>query len=284
MKLRALVLCLALAGCIGSTKVEHGQRYTPEDTRYEPYFDNVHQQQVSQAGWADEKKAARKPLLDVLTLPPNATDDAIVNATRTRAKSNGGGGKLDLASAHVTPVGNGDPPLFSAVEESVRLELDRARKRRATTDKLEELAKKGEELKRMADREYENRGAEKADQKRTDQRLELRKELGASITVMRDMEKDASKDAQSGQDFLEDIGDAIEAKDAQPKKSPRESKPLPPPPPTVTASAAPPPPEKPEKPAKKKPAAKPAQTSAPTPPPDKPAPKPPPPPDDVFNP
>ena len=284
-----LVFALATTGCdlfVGSTKVAHGQRYQSDDQRFDPYFDAVHQQQVTAAGWPDEKKAARKPLIDALTLPPNATDDAIVTATRTRAKSNNGGGKLDVATAHVTPVGSGDPPLFAAVEESVRLELDRARKRRATATQLEELAKKGEDHKRTADREYENRGAEKADQKKTDKRLELHRELGAAITVMRDLGSDANKDAQSGQDFLEDIGDAIEAKDPQPKKRPRESKPLPPAPPPPTTAVAPPPPPpdpKPAKPTKKPsaPAAKPATTSAPPP---APAEKPKPPPDDVFNP
>ena len=279
MKRAAFVLAIALAvgGCDlfgSSTKVAHGQRYQSDDARFDPYFDSVHQQQVAAAGWPDEKKAARKPLIDTLTLPPNATDDAIVTATRTRAKS---GGKLDLASAHVTPVGTGDPPLFAAVEESVRLELDRARKRRAAASQLEELAKKGEENKRTADREYENRGAEKADQKKSDQKMELRRELGAAVTAMRDLADEANRDAQSGQDFLEDIGDAIEG---QPKTRP--SKPLPQASPSPPMGAAPLPAEaKPSKPAK---ASKPSSAPASKPASAAPADKPKPPPDDVFNP
>ena len=53
--------------------------------------------------------------------------------------------------------------VIAAVEETVRLELDRARKMKATSEKLEEMSKHGEELKKTADHEYENRGADKAD-------------------------------------------------------------------------------------------------------------------------
>ncbi|MDB4947261.1 MAG: hypothetical protein JWP97_6795 [Labilithrix sp.] len=273
------------SGCdafLGSTKVGHAQLYQSDDPRFDPYFDSVHQQQVAAAAWPDEKKAARKPLVAVLTLPPNANDDQIIGATRERAKKlEGGGGRLDVASAKVTAIGTADGPLFAAVEDSVRLELDRARKRRAQQEKLEELARHGEELKRTADREWENRGAEKADQKKSDKRLELRRELGASIKAMRALASDASKDAQDGQVFLEDIGDAIEAKDAPPRGAKRTPKPLPPPaPPPPPKAEEPPPPAKPAKPARpeKKPAPPPAARPAEAPPP---KPKPP---EDVFTP
>lgn len=285
----------ASSGCdafLGSTKVGHSQLFQSDDARFDPYFENVHQAQVAAAAWPDEKKAARKPLVNVLTLPPNATDDAIVNATRERAKKlEGGGGKLDVASAKVTASGASDGPLFAAVEESVRLELERARKRLAQQAKLEELSRHGEELKRTADKEWENRGAEKADQKKSDKRLELRRELNASIKAMKALASDANHDAQSGQDFLEDIGDAIEAKDAPPKGKKREPKPLPPPPPPTPAkSEEPPPPSrpttKPARPVGKPAAPAPAPASkpdAPTPAPAAPKPKPAQP-DDVFNP
>jgi hypothetical protein len=280
----AVVLALG-GGCnLSSSRIEHGQRYQSDDGRYDPYFDSVHQQQVAAAAWPDEKKGARKPLLDTLTLAPSANDDTIVSATRTRAKKlAGGGGRLDLATAKVTPVGASDPPLFAAVEETVRLELDRARKLRATADKLEEMAKHGEELKKGADKEYENRGAEKADEKKTAKRNEIRRELGGSVSALRSLARDANKEARGAQDFLEDLGDAIEAKDAPPRRrGERESKPLPPPPPPK----AEPKPEEPKKEEPKKPA-KPKSEEPRRRPVEKPAEKPaekPKPPDEVFNP
>jgi hypothetical protein len=301
-------LAAALAVLVGSatpacelfatSKIEHGQRYQSDDQRFDPYFDGVHQQQVGAAAWPDEKKAARRPLVNALALTPDASDDTIVTATRTRAKKlGGGGGKLDVATAHVTPVGGaGDPPLFAAVEESVRLELDRARKLRSASDKLEEMAKHGEELKKTADREYENRGAEKADEKKSEKRGEIRRELGGAVSACRDLARDANRNARDAQDFLEDLGEAIEAKDAPARRrGDRESKPLPPPPPKVEPKVEEPKKEEPVKPAKpkpeaKKPAPKPVEKPAEKPaekPPEKPAEKPkppPPPPDEVFNP
>ena len=305
-----ILVCGTAPGCdlfVGSSKVAHGQRYQSDDQRFDPYFDSVHQQQVAAAAWPDERKAARRPLVNALALTPGASDDTIVAATRTRAKKLGaGGGKLDVATAHVTPVGGaGDGVLFAAVEETVRLELDRARKLRATSDKLDEMAKHGEELKKAADHEYENRGAEKADEKKSEKRNEIRHELGGSVSAMRDLAHEANKNAKDAQDFLEDIGDAIEAKDAPATRSRnRESKPLPPvPPPKVEPPKVEEPPKiepkptKPTKPEAKKPAVKPAERPAekPAEKPEKPAEKPvekptekpkppPPPPDEVFNP
>ena len=279
-----IALCVVLAGTtaigcnLSSSRVAHGQRYQSEDARYDPYFDAVHQQQVAAAAWADEKKAARRPLLNALGLTPGADEDTVLSATRARAKkiAGGGGGKLDLASAHVTPVGASDPPLFSAVEEAARLELDRARKLRASADKLEEMAKRGEELKKSADHEYENRGAEKADEKKSDKRNEIRRELGGSVTACRRLGRDANTDAQAAQDFLQDLGEAIEAKDApRRRRGDRPSNPLPPPPPAKVE----PPKEEPRreepKPAKpkpevRKPEVRKPKPEKPAPPPDKP--------------
>lgn len=304
----ALVASLAVSalpaceGFLSSSKMAQGQRYQSGDQSYDPYFESVHQTQVSAAAWPDEKKAARRPLVNALALTPTASDDTLVSATRERIRKQGGGGaKLDLASAHVTPSGTNDGPLYAAVEETVRLELDRARKLKSQSDKLEEMAKHGQTLKESADKEFSNRGAEKADEKKTEKSREIRRELGGAIDACRDLSHDAAKQSRDAQDFLEDLGAALEAKDAPPKsRAGREAKPLPPAPPKVEEKK---PEEKPEekpsklsKPSKPAPAAakpkpapapateKPAPAEKPAAP-EKPAPKPPtPPPDEVFNP
>jgi hypothetical protein len=223
-------------GCelLGSSKVAQGQRYQSEDQRYDPYFDGVYQQQVAAAAWYDDKKAARRSLIGVLALTPSASDDTIVSATRERAKKLGGGGgaKLDLASAHVSAAGGaGDPQLFAAVEELVRLELERARKLKAASEKLEEMSRQGEEHKHTADRDFENRGAEKADDKKTDKRTEIRRELGGAIDATRSLARDASRLAKDAQLFLEDLGSALEAKDTPPRGRGARGEPKAPPPP-----------------------------------------------------
>ena len=291
--LLASLACTALPACDGflsSSKVAQGQRYQSDDPRYDPYFDSVHQAQVAAAAWPDDKKAARRPLVNALSLTPTASDDTIVGATRERVRKAGGGGaKLDLASAHVTPSGTNDGALFAAVEETVRLELDRAHKLKEKSDKLEEMAKHGEALKESADKEFSNRGADKADEKKTDKSRETRRELGGAVDATRSLARDAAKGSREAQDFLEDLGAALEAKDApaRSRSSRGESKPLPPAPPPKAEEKKPEekkPDDKPSKPSKPQaPAAKPKPAEKPTPA-EKPAPKPAPPPDEVFNP
>ena len=276
----------------GSSKVAQGQRYQSEDQHYDPYFESVYQAQLGAAGWPDEKKAARKPLIGVLSLTPSASDETIILAIRERVRKPGGSGaKLDIATSHVTPGGASDSPLFAAVEEAARLELDRARKLKDRADKCDEMLKHGQVLKSAADDEASNRGADKADEKKNEKGREIRRELAGAVDAMRSLSRDAAKLSREGQEFLEDLAAAVEAKErgrdtrgaakplppAQPKaeeKKPEEKKPD----------------EKPSKPSKPgtskpkpAPAEKPAPVEKPAPA-DKPAPKPAPPPDEVFNP
>ena len=175
--LLASLACATLPACdgmFGSSKVAQGQRYQSEDQHYDPYFESVYQAQLGAAGWPDEKKAARKPLIGVLSLTPSASDETIILAIRERVRKPGGSGaKLDIATSHVTPGGASDSPLFAAVEEAARLELDRARKLKDKSEKLEEMAKHGEELKKAADTEASQRGSEKADEKKVEKSREM---------------------------------------------------------------------------------------------------------------
>src|SRR4051812_1144108 len=85
-----------LGGCdlfVGSTKVANGQLYQSGDGRYDAYFAQVHQEQVSSAHWPDNSKAARKPIIVALKLRPGASNSIILAATRERK------GDASLASA-----------------------------------------------------------------------------------------------------------------------------------------------------------------------------------------
>jgi hypothetical protein len=290
LALLASLACSAAPACdlfLGSSRVAQGQLYQADDQRYDPYFDSVHQAQIAAAAWPDEKKAARRPLVNALTLTPGSSDDTVVSATRTRVQKRGGqGAKLDVANAHVTPSpGATDYPLFAAVEETVRLELDRARKLKEKSDKLDEMSKRGEELKSSADKEYENRGADKADEKKTAKSRELRRELGGAVDVTRSLSRDALKRSREAQEFLEDLESALEAKDAPPRgRAGRgEPKPLPPPKAEPPKEEKKPEEVKPSKPAKPAPPPPKSKPPADKPPADKPAPAKPPP-DEVFNP
>lgn len=277
----------------GSSKVAQGQRYQSQDQHYDPYFESVYQAQLAASAWQDEKKAARKPLVNVLSLTPTAADETLILAIRERIRKPGGSGaKLDIATSHVTPGGATDSALFSAVEETARLELDRARKLKEKADKCDEMLKHGQLLKQAADDEASNRGADKADEKKSEKGREIRRELAGAVDAMRSLSRDAAKQSREGQEFLEDLAAALEAKErgrdtrgaakplppAQPKaeeKKPDEKKP----------DDKPSKPSKPTQPGSSKPKPAPAEKPAPADKPapaEKPAPKPPP--DEVFNP
>lgn len=311
----ALVLaaCLAggaaLVGCPPPSKVAQGQRYSSGDNRFDPYFESVHQQQISAAAWPDDRKAARRPLVTALALTPDATEDTILTATRERAKKMGGqGAKLDLTVPRVSASQGAAPDasLFLAVEETARAEQERVKKLKATAEKLEEMAKQGEPLKKDADKDIENAGAQKADDTKMAKRREIRIEIMGAMDALRTLARDASRSAKDDEEFLEDLGGALEARetprrsrggsmgsDRKPAPPPAEAKPAPPPPPP--APPPPPPKEEPKhgkqkpppaspSPPPKKPAAPPAEKPTPPPPAEKPAPPPQKPPDEVFQP
>ncbi|MBX3186448.1 MAG: hypothetical protein KF819_05500 [Labilithrix sp.] len=297
-----LVASVLLVACMES-KVAQGQRFVSGDQKYDPYFENVHQQQVAASTWPDDKKSVRRPLVNALALTPDASDDTIISATRERAKKLGGGGaKLELTGPHVTAQGGAtnDGALFGAVEESVRAEQERARKLRGLMEKLDEMAKQGGELKKDADKAFENRGANKADEKKTESMRQLRHELGAAVDAMKSLARDATKSIKEGDEFLDDLGSALQMKETPKRGRGGGGFKTPAPPGTKPATEEPkkpaPPAEEPKKPAPKaeppkeppRPKPKPAgEKPAEKPPAEKPAEKPPAPkpaPEEVFNP
>lgn len=290
--LASALACATLTSCEGflsSSKMAQGQHYQSGDSRYDPYFDAVHKEQAAAATWPDDKKDARKPLVTALSLTPDASDETVVRRTRERAEKHGGR----------------DTSLAGPYEETRRLEIERGRKLLAAREKLEALAKQGEDLKARADKEYENRGAEKADEKKTQKQREIRRELGGAADVCGSLASKAKKGVREAEDFLDELARAYDASEAAKhgdRKSPFASPPAPPPKPEEK-------PEKPEEPKKhekkdepkkhekkpppvavakpKPPAEKPAEkpeTAEKPEKPEKPAQKPKPPPDEVFNP
>jgi hypothetical protein len=228
--------CVGTTACsgFGSSKVEHGQRYSSGDGRYDGYFENVHQQQAGATHWEDDKKASRRTLVSSLALKSDASDGTLTSATRQRvSKMGGAGARLELGGPRVVR-GSGtgaDNGLFNAVEETARTELDRARRLRAASERYEELAKQGENLKKDADREFENRGAAKADEKKSDKQREIRRELSGAISSMKSLASDARDRAEDIDDFLEDLGHALEGKDSsRPKTAKKRTHQAPPPP------------------------------------------------------
>lgn len=286
--LAGALACATLTSCEGflsSSKMAQGQHYQSGDSRYDPYFDAVHREQAAAASWPDEKKSARKPLVVALSLTPDASDETVVRRTRERAEKHGGR----------------DASLAGPYEETRRLEIERGRKLLAATEKLDALAKQGEDLKARADKEFENRGAEKADEKKTKKQREVRRELGGAADVCDSLAKKAKKGVREAEDFLDELARAYDASEAAKhgdRKSPFASPPPPPPPKPEEKPEKPEEPkkhEKKEEPKKHEKRPPPVAAAKPKPPvekppekpaekPEKPPEKPKPAPDEVFNP
>ncbi|MBX3223425.1 MAG: hypothetical protein KF795_23130 [Labilithrix sp.] len=258
------VACATLVGCdliLTPTKVADGQLYQSGDGRYDAYFAAVHHEQKAAANWPDESKAARKPIVTALDLRPGTSNATILAATRSK---------------------QGDATLGAAVEQTTAAELDFARRLTATAAKLDDMQKRGEDLKKQTVEDKKNLGVDKADEKKAAKKDEVKREMSAAVDAVESMARDARKGAKEADDLAtklkaawtgreEDERPPVKIEDKKDDKE--EKKPEP-----VAKKAAPPaPPKKPKAatpPEEKKPAE------------DKPA-KPPPaqkPPDEVFNP
>lgn len=244
------------------TKTAAGELYESGDGKYDSYFKKVHEEQVAAGSWADESKAARKPITTALNLPPTASNSTIVSSAKSK---------------------KGEGAVHGAAEETASAELAFAKKQSANAERLDKLAAEGAELKKQAVEERRNMAADKADPEKVDKKEELKREIGAAVDVAAGLRDDAKKGAKEAEDLAKSLQKELGVVGDMP---PKKEEPAPPKKDEGGAHAG----KKPEsKPAAKKPASKPA--AAPPAGEDKPAEKPVPkaaptqkPADEVFNP
>lgn len=203
-------------GVLGPSKVAHGERYTPGDPRYDAFFEAVHQEQIAAGTWRDERTNARKTIIILAGVTSTASDEVLVRSMRDRAKGLGGeGARLDLARAKViaSPGAKEDTQLFAAVGETMRRELDRARKLAAASEKLDQLKTQGEALQKEAAEDQKNAGVDKADEKKMERHREIRRELGAAVDALEDLSRDAKRHVRDAESFLDGLDAALQGKE-----------------------------------------------------------------------
>jgi hypothetical protein len=212
MRLRVLFVALALGVSVPAlpacdfvntpTKVGNGQLYQSGDGRYDPWFAQVHQEQVAAASWPDESKAARKPIITALDLRPGVSNSTILSATRER---------------------RGDQSLGRAVDQTVAAEREFARKLNAQRPRLERLLERGEELRKQVVEERRNMGAAKADEAKVAKKEELKREVAAAVDALQDMLTDAKRGAEEAEELARKLRPAWTGKDED-EEPPREDK------------------------------------------------------------
>lgn len=256
----------SLTGCsffLGDTKTAQGQLYQSGDTRYDPYFDTVHREQIAAASWSDNAKESRKPIVTALNLAPGASNGTILTATREMK--------------------SGAAALGLPIEQTTAAETERAKKLSGEVKRLEELKEQGQSLRKQAATDKENMGAQKADDKQVAKKDEVKRELGAAIDALEKLINEGRRHAREAEELSTKLTAAWTGRPEDEKTAAKpDEKPAPGKKPEPVAKKPEP---KPKATAPAKPsAAQPAAAAAPA---DPPPPKPPPatkPPDEVFNP
>jgi hypothetical protein len=199
-RLLTIAFCLIVA-CGATTRVGRGQLYAPGEGKYDAFFRHIHELQLAAASWPDDKKNARKALINALQIAPDASDGTLARTIQDRAHATGGGMKLEVNGENATVQltgGHGDAT-FKAAEDTARAEIDRVRRLRALEPKLEELGRQADAL---------SEGAEDAFRS-DDKQREVRNELSDVHDVLRQLAVAAKRQARDGEDFVADLQRAI---------------------------------------------------------------------------
>jgi hypothetical protein len=247
----------------GESRLAQGQLYASGDPTYDAFFRDVHQQQVDEASWGDDKKGAHKSLVATLDLTPDAPEVTIIQVTHESSSKIARQPasvrlEIDGTTAHVTASGGtGDSgALFRAIEDTAHLELERAKRLRGVEPKLDALTKQGAELETHVKADFSKFGGGKGN--------DVANELTSAHEILTKLKARAESEARESEDFVADLGRALmtasEAKTAHAdrKKKKRDeaataanAKPVAPPSDAPAAAPKAPPPKPVEKPAEK---------------------------------
>jgi hypothetical protein len=194
-----------------SNRVKSGELVETGDARYDAYFKDVHDMQVTAVGWSDERQAACRPLVDELRLPPDAVGVSIVQETHERVKEvshDVGPIKLEVTGdeAHVIAsntdkVDETTRNLFKMIETCAHTELSRSHAFKEVPNRVDALTKTGRELEPHIRDDFAKHGGRVAEDVQT--------EMTASYEVLSDISKNARGGAREAEDFVADLQRAV---------------------------------------------------------------------------
>src|SRR5690606_3053796 len=139
-----------------------------------------------------ESKAARKPIITALDLRPGASNSTIFSAAREKKS---------------------DATLGSAIDETTSAERARAKKLTAESERLDELHKRGVELKKQVIEDRRNLAADKADEQKIKKADELKHEMTAAVEVVGNLKDDAQSGAKEADELARKLRSAWTGKD-----------------------------------------------------------------------
>jgi hypothetical protein len=199
------LLGAAACGVLGSpSRVRAGILYSPGSARYDAYFNEIHAQQVAAAGWPDDRKNTRKPLLDALKLVPDADDAMIEQATKDRLSSGILRLEVQGTDVHVVEAASArhDSPrdVLAAVEVTAHQEVERAKKLSELPGRIEALAKTGRDLESHIAEDFASSGQKP---------FEVQEEIRASYDVLLSLSQGATREKKNAEQFVAELGRAV---------------------------------------------------------------------------
>ncbi|HEX7663026.1 MAG TPA: hypothetical protein VF407_00870 [Polyangiaceae bacterium] len=205
---------MLLAGCTlfgGPSRVKQGELVETGDARYDAYFKDVHDLQVTSVGWSDERQAACRPLVDELRLAPDAAGVSIVQETHERVKlisHDVGPTKLEVNGdeAHVTAanpdkVDEASRGFFKMIENCGHTELARSRALKEVPNRVDGIVKNGRSLEPHIRDDFAKHGGRVAE--------DVQSEMTASFDALSDISKNARSGAREAEDFVADLQRAV---------------------------------------------------------------------------
>ncbi|MEO8799486.1 MAG: hypothetical protein ABI551_16460 [Polyangiaceae bacterium] len=209
-----LACVVLLAGCTlfgGPSRVKQGELVETGDARYDAYFKDVHDLQVTSVGWSDERQAACRPLVDELRLAPDAAGVSIVQETHERVKlvsHDVGATKLEVTGdeAHVTAespqkVDETSRGFFKMIETCAHTELARSRALKEVPARVDGIVKNGRSLEPHIRDDFAKHGGRVAE--------DVQAEMTASFDALSGISKNARSGAREAEDFVADLQRAV---------------------------------------------------------------------------
>lgn len=251
MRVAALLLVTGLVmglvtGCAlfePQSKIRSGQLFQTGQAPYDDYFTKVHALQVEAAGWSDDKKAARRNLIDALKIATDAVDVTILQGTHERMVAIAhvsGGTRLDLREdeGHVALASEAHADLSSrefvkALQSSLDSEMKRKRTLRDVPQRCDDLAKTGRELEPRVKADFFRQGGTMM--------ADVHDEIAASFDVLDQISKTSRLERRETEDFIADLGRAVAAEPGEYNRPNEVGTASTKPPPAATTRPKPPP-------------------------------------------
>ena len=252
-KIALLFVMLIASACAlfePQSKIKSGQLFQSGQAQYDDYFTKVHTLQVEAAGWADDKKAARRNLIDALKIATDAVDVTILQATHERMVSvahiagathldlHEDDGKVVLAAESRADASTKD--FVKALQATLDGEMKRKRALREVPGRCDELAKTGRELEPRVKQDFFRSGGTMM--------ADVHDEIAASFDVLEQISKTSRLERRETEDFIGELGRAVVAEPAEygrpegvPPPSTTNTGTKPTPPPVQTSHPKPPP-------------------------------------------